>query len=72
MLDRDENVSVGMIVGLVQATAVDALRSLGYDRLEAHEEVGDVAREAQLDGGGHAGPGPAPECAATGEPPAPE
>jgi len=52
VLRRDENVSVSMIVGQVQATAVDALRSLGVDRLEAHEAIGDVARAAQVDGGG--------------------
>lgn len=50
VLARDENVSVSMIVGHVQATAVDALRSLGYERLEAHEEIGEVARLAQHDG----------------------
>jgi hypothetical protein len=50
VLDRDENVSVSMIVAQVQATAVDALRSLGVERLEAHEEIGAVSREAQRDG----------------------
>jgi hypothetical protein len=39
-----------MIVAHVQATAVDALRSLGVERVEAHEEIGEVARTAQLDG----------------------
>jgi uncharacterized membrane protein YccC len=49
VLDRDENVSVSMIVGHVQATAVDALRSLGVERVEAHDEIGAVARAAQFD-----------------------
>jgi hypothetical protein len=49
VLSRDENVSVSMIVGHVQATAVDALRSLGVDRLEAHAEIGEVARDASAD-----------------------
>jgi len=52
VLDRDENVSVSMIVGQVQATAVDALRSLGVERLDAHEEIGEVARAAQAEEGG--------------------
>ena len=50
VLDRDENVSVNMIVGQVQATAVDALRSLGVERLEAHEQIGEAARTAKEDG----------------------
>ena len=36
-----------MIVGHVQATAVDALRSGGIERIEAHEGNGEVARDAQ-------------------------
>jgi hypothetical protein len=49
VLDRDENVSVSMIVGHVQATAVDTLRSLGVDRVEAHEKIGAVVRAAQFE-----------------------
>lgn len=50
VLARDENVSVSMIVAHVQATAVDALRSLGVERVEAHEEIGELARTAQAEG----------------------
>lgn len=65
VLARDENVSVSMIVGHVQATAVDALRSLGVERVEAHDEIGGVARAAQAAGGGSA-PTDGGERAATG------
>ena len=47
VLDADENVSLSMIVGHVQATAVDALRTVGVERLEAHEGIGEVAAAAQ-------------------------
>jgi len=47
VLDADENVSLSMIVGHVQATAVDALRTVGVERLEAHEGIGRVVRKAQ-------------------------
>jgi hypothetical protein len=50
VLARDENVSVSMIVAHVEATAVDAPRSLGVERNEAQEEIGEVARAGQLDG----------------------
>ncbi len=66
VLDRDENVSVSMIVGQVQATAVDALRSLGVERLDAHEEIGEVARAAQHDGPGSQAPGSDRELAGAG------
>jgi hypothetical protein len=51
VLDRDENVSLSMLVGHVQATSVDALRSVGVERLEAHEGIGEVARAAQFGDG---------------------
>jgi uncharacterized membrane protein YgaE (UPF0421/DUF939 family) len=51
VLDRDENVSLSMLVGHVQATSVDALRSVGVERIEAHEGIGEVARAAQFGDG---------------------
>ena len=67
VLDRDENVSLSMIVGHVQATAVDALRSVGVERLDAHEGIGEVARAAQAGEAGADAAGEEPvEAAAAG------
>jgi hypothetical protein len=41
-----EDVSLSVLVGYVQATAADLLRAVGTDRQRAHSEVGDVARAA--------------------------
>jgi uncharacterized membrane protein YgaE (UPF0421/DUF939 family) len=41
-----EDLSLSVLVGYVQATAADLLRALGTDRQRAHSEVGDVARAA--------------------------
>ena len=68
VLDRDENVSVSMIVAQVQATAVDALRSLGVERLDAHEQIGEVAWTAQADGAESDAPGGDREPASAGKP----
>jgi uncharacterized membrane protein YgaE (UPF0421/DUF939 family) len=43
----DENLSVSVLIGYVQATAADLLRALGMDRERAHGKVGEVARAAQ-------------------------
>lgn len=42
----DENLSLSVLIGYVQATAADLLRALGMDRKRAHAEIGDVARTA--------------------------
>ena len=42
----EENLSVSVLIGYVQATAADLLGTLGMDRQRAHGEVGDAARAA--------------------------
>jgi uncharacterized membrane protein YgaE (UPF0421/DUF939 family) len=42
----EENLSLSVLIGYVQATAADLLRALGMDRQRAHAEVGDAARAA--------------------------
>jgi uncharacterized membrane protein YgaE (UPF0421/DUF939 family) len=42
----NENLSLSVLIGYVQATAADLLRALGIDRQRAHAEVGDAARAA--------------------------
>jgi uncharacterized membrane protein YgaE (UPF0421/DUF939 family) len=46
-LPSDENLSTSILVGQVQATSADMLRSLGLERPEAHGMVGKVAVSAQ-------------------------
>jgi hypothetical protein len=48
-LPSDENISASVLVGHVQATSADMLRSLGIERDEAHGLVGEAAVAAGRD-----------------------
>lgn len=54
-LPDDENLSASILVGQVQATSADMLRSLGLERDAAHGMVGEAAVAADSDGGAGAG-----------------